>query len=154
MLGTSVEAFAANCPGTGSTKGAVLKWSVAYATGIERIDDQHKMLFKMSEDFRTTLNEGRGERVYGKLLEMLGAYARAHFGFEEECMERYRCPAAQQNRLAHKKFVEAIGVFQKSYAASGFDRADAQRVVEFIDAWLSDHICRIDVQLKPCVAHP
>jgi hemerythrin len=132
-------------------EGAVLKWSVEYATGVARIDEQHKMLFKMSQDFREALDEGQGERVYGRLLELLGAYAKAHFGFEEGCMERYRCPAAQQNSLAHGQFVEAISGFQKSYAVSSFNHAEAQRLVEFIDQWLADHICRIDVQLKACV---
>jgi hemerythrin len=32
-----------------------------------------------------------------------------------------------------------------------FDQADAQRLVDFVDQWLADHIGRIDVQPKPCV---
>ena len=37
------------------------------------------------------------------------------------------------------------------FSAKGFDRANAQRLVDFLDSWLADHIGRIDVQLKPYV---
>ena len=33
-----------------------MKWSDQYATGIDHIDDQHKMIFKMAEDFRAALD--------------------------------------------------------------------------------------------------
>jgi hemerythrin-like metal-binding protein len=128
-----------------------LKWSIKYATGVERIDTQHKRLFQMSEDFRAALDEGRAARVYRMLLDSLTGYARAHFGIEEECMEQCRCPAAEENTLAHVKFVEVLGGFHKRNAERGFDQAEAQRLVDFVDQWLADHIGRIDVRLKPCV---
>ena len=131
-----------------------MKWSAEYSTGVQRLDRQHKMLFKMSEDFRAALDEGRGEQVYGVLLKSLAAYARGHFGFEEECMHRYRCPAAEKNRLAHAQFIEIVAEFQQRYAVRRFERSDAQRLVEFLDQWLVDHICCIDAQLKPYVKPP
>src|SRR5579871_728880 len=106
------------------------------------------MLFQMSEDFRLALDEGRGERVYGELLESLDQYTRAHFGLEEQCMARCHCPAAELNSNAHAKFIEELTGFRRRYAAFGFEVADAQSLVEFIDHWLADHICRIDVQLR------
>jgi hemerythrin len=126
-----------------------VKWSETYLTGINRIDDHHKALFEMSDVFRDALIEGRGERVYGGLLESLRVYARAHFGFEEGCMERCQCPAAQQNIHAHSTFLQGLAVFEERYTKVGFESADAQRLVEFFDYWLADHICSIDTQLKP-----
>ena len=100
------------------------------------------------EAFRDALIEGRGERVYGLFLESLRGYARAHFGFEEGCMERCQCSAAQQNTQAHSKFLQGLSVFEERYTMVGFERADAQRLVEFFDYWRADHICCIDKQLK------
>lgn len=128
-----------------------MKWSERYATGIGHLDEQHKMLFKMSEDYRETLKEERGERMYGLMLESLDEYARAHFGLEQDCMYRYRCPAAETNSKAHLQFVEVLGWFRRRYAENGFNLTEAQRLVEFVDEWLANHIGRIDVQLKPCV---
>lgn len=125
-----------------------MKWSDRYATGIARVDAQHRMIFKMSEDLRDALDEGGGERVYGGMLQSLRLYARAHFRFEEDCMERYRCPVAQANKEAHAKFVVVLTEFQEQYGVTGFDPVEARRLVYSLDRWLADHICRIDVRLK------
>ncbi|MFY9702194.1 MAG: hemerythrin domain-containing protein [Terriglobales bacterium] len=129
--------------------GDFMKWSEEYVTGIKRIDDHHKALFEMSEVFRDALSERRGERVYGLFLKSLRAYACAHIGFEEGCVERCQCPAAQQNTQAHTKFLQGLSLFEERYTMVGFERAGAYRVVDFVDQWLADHICRIDTQLKP-----
>ncbi len=131
-----------------------MKWSDQYATGIEQIDDQHKLIFKMAEDYRAALDEGMGERVYEGMLQNLDLYVRTHFGFEERCMDKYACPVAKGNREAHARFVEVLSGFKQRYAVSGFDRADARDLVDAVDHWLVDHICRIDVRLKPYVVKP
>jgi hemerythrin len=53
-----------------------VKWSAQYVTGVTALDEQHKMLFKMSEDYREALDQGHGERVFGLLLASLDQYAR------------------------------------------------------------------------------
>ena len=96
------------------------KWAFAYGTGDKCIDDQHKALFEMSEVFRAALDEGRGERVYELLLESLDSFAHFHFGFEERCMKRCHCPAAQQNAQAHPKLIDALSGFRQRYLVGGF----------------------------------
>jgi hemerythrin len=128
-----------------------MKWSAEFATGDERIDAQHKMLFKMMEDFQATLDEGLGERIYGEVLQSLDVYARTHFSFEEGVMEQFGCPASLQNKQAHERFVEILAGFQERYAQDGFDRADALELVAVLDRWLASHISRLDVQLKGCM---
>jgi hemerythrin-like metal-binding protein len=128
-----------------------VKWSDRYSTGIAHLDEQHKMLFKMSEDYRAALVENRGARVYGTVLDLFSEYARVHFGLEQECMYRYECPAAKANGQAHCQFTESIDAFRQRYMAHGFVEEDARQLVDFVDEWLVHHIGRIDVQLKPCV---
>jgi hemerythrin-like metal-binding protein len=130
-------------------RGPSVKWSDDYLTGIERIDHQHKALFQMSAGFREALNEGSGQRVYGGLLKSLRLYARAHFRFEEDCMNRCQCSAAECNTQAHTEFLQCLTAFEEHYAILGFDPTDARRLVEFLDHWLAKHICGIDVQLRP-----
>ena len=128
-----------------------MKWSERHATGIPEIDDQHRMLFRMTEDFRAALDEGKGEGVYGGLLDSLSLYVRSHFRYEEGCMEKYACPAAEGNRNAHAKFVETLKEFQQRYAAHGFERSDSRELVDTLDNWLDKHIGRMDAQLKKSV---
>lgn len=128
-----------------------MQWSDRFATGLDEIDRQHKMLFRMSEDYRATLDEGRGERMYAMVLESLTDYARAHFGIEERCMFQYKCPAADINKEAHVHFVEMLTGFRERYDAAGFSLSDAYQLVQHVDDWLTHHIGGIDAQLKPCV---
>jgi hemerythrin len=128
-----------------------MKWSENYATGLKHIDDQHKMLFTMGDDFRDALDVGRGKKVYRHLLDMLQNYADIHFRMEEGCMEQYRCPVAQTNKEAHVKFLAVLADFQQRYTDSGFDHVDARNLVDTLEQWLTDHICRIDVKLKQYV---
>jgi hemerythrin len=128
-----------------------MEWSDRFATGVQRIDDQHRMLFRMTGDFRDALDEGKGQSVYGILLDSLDAYARGHFAFEEDCMFRHQCTIAETNRTAHRIFIENIAQYQSRYVAAGFSRIEARTLLDTLDEWLASHICRIDVQLKDYV---
>jgi hemerythrin len=109
------------------------------------------MLFRTAEVFRSALDSGKGDRVYGALLQTLELYVRTHFAYEEGCMARYHCPMAKRNADAHTEFTKVLARFQQHYAAHGFDRDDALNLVDTIDRWLVDHIGRIDVHLKDSV---
>jgi hemerythrin len=128
-----------------------MKWSSAFATGIERIDDQHRMLFQMVEDFRDALDHGEGVGVYGGLLRSLETYARVHFAFEEGCMVRHHCPMAGRNQEAHAQFLEVLAGFQQQFAVNGFDPSVALHLMDTLEEWLANHIGRIDVNLKASV---
>ena len=128
-----------------------MKWSEALSTGVTLLDEQHKTLFRMSDDYREAIAAGKGERVYKVMLDSLRAYARGHFGSEEQCMHRYHCPAAAANADAHGRFLAVLAEYQQRYAASGYREDEAVRLVDFIDGWLAGHIGAIDVQLKACV---
>lgn len=125
-----------------------MEWSPAFATGFEVIDGHHRTLFRMSQDYREALDEGRGDRVYGTLLLSLTRYAEGHFRMEEQCMERLHCPAAEPNRLAHARFTELLDGFRRRYEESGYEAEEARRLVDTLDEWLAGHICRLDVQLR------
>ncbi len=125
-----------------------MKWREEFATGIPRVDEQHRAIFKMADEYRITLSDGQGERTYGLLLDYLERYVRVHFGFEERCMEQYRCPAARQNRAAHAEFTDTLAEFRQRYAKSGYRDPDARALVDTLDRWFSDHIARVDVALR------
>lgn len=125
----------------------MITWSNAYETGIQSIDEQHKMLFRMTGEFHAAL-ETEGEAAFEKCLTGLENYARAHFRLEEGCMARYRCPVAEQNRQAHDRFTQILADMRERYSMIGFDRRDTQELIHLLEEWLADHIGRVDVQLK------
>ncbi len=128
-----------------------MQWSDEYATGIKRIDDQHKLLFLMTADFAAALDQGQGKRVYGGLLQSLSLYVQTHFSIEEGCMARFHCPVASLNQEAHTKFLAVLAEFQQQFTAHDFRLEDARRLVATLNDWLVNHICQIDVKLRPFV---
>ncbi|HVZ47514.1 MAG TPA: hemerythrin family protein [Gemmatimonadaceae bacterium] len=125
-----------------------MKWVEAYATGVPRIDEQHRMLFEMMDAFRAAFEEGRGERVYDNLLDSLAIYARTHFGFEERCMAECRCAAGDRNATAHRRFEAVVADFTARSAASGYRPADAAELMDVVDKWLVGHIVGIDTEMR------
>jgi hemerythrin len=128
-----------------------MKWTDEYATGIPQIDEQHKMLFKMADDYRAALDEGEGERTYDLLLDFLERYTSAHFSFEERCMEEYRCPVAEKNKEAHAHFMVTLRDFKSRFSANRYRASDATALVETVEQWLAGHITRTDSVLRQYV---
>jgi len=128
-----------------------MKWRPEYATGIEQVDEQHRAIFKIADDFQEALDAGLGEHNYKTVLDFLNKYIRAHFGFEETCMARFHCPAAKQNQRAHAQFITIIEDFTQRYALRGYVMADAKALTATVNGWLDSHICGIDVQLRDSV---
>lgn len=128
-----------------------MRWSEDYATGILHVDEQHRMLFSSVGDFREALGEGAGSRTYGVFLSFLEQYTRGHFSYEEGCMEKYRCPVAQQNKDEHAALERTLGEFRGRFSARGYDADDAVSLLDTLDGWLASHICRVDIHLRHCV---
>jgi hemerythrin len=128
-----------------------MKWIEEYATGVERIDEQHKFIFKTTDDYRLALDTGKGEKSFTLMLNFLLPYCRGHFGFEENCMEKYHCPVAAQNQAAHAHFKVVLDEFQRLYDKNGYQEHDARALLDTVEQWLVGHIGRIDVHLRECV---
>ena len=125
-----------------------MQWRPEFATGDPKIDEQHKMLFTTSDQFRHTLEAGEGEKTYDLFLDFLTAYCEMHFSVEEECMFAHKCPVAQQNTQEHGLFLRLVEKENARFREDGFDADRATRLLDTIDRWLESHICRIDVRLR------
>ena len=130
----------------------MIKWQEAYSTGIKQLDQQHQELFVYSNDLEGILQD---EDVSKEKLEMgleyLEQYAAKHFGQEENCMHQYACPIAGNNKQAHQKFIEAYKSFEIRINREEDIFSILRELHVFLEQWLVEHICKIDVRLKPCV---
>ena len=129
-----------------------MKWEPRFATGDAKIDEQHKMLFTTSDQFRQTLEAGEGQKTYDLFLDFLTAYCEMHFSVEENCMFAHKCPVATQNKHEHGLFLRLVEKETTRFREEGFDAGFATRLVDRIDSWMESHICRIDTRLKEVLA--
>lgn len=124
-------------------------WQSRYETGEARIDAQHRKLVEVINGVQVYLRTGFIKQTeVDKVLNFLGAYVRGHFGYEEDCMERYQCPVAKANKEAHENFLKAFQDYERRYREKGVDLKLLQELADMTEAWIIQHICRVDTCLR------
>ena len=133
----------------------MLTWSEQYSTGSPTIDDQHRQLFEHLNQLEGLLIRtnptSEDMAILTQLLDFLQHYIDTHFSYEERCMESYRCPAHQKNKEAHEHFKQVFQRFKTRTQKEGFRFLMLVELNQTINAWVEDHILRVDTQLKPCI---
>jgi hemerythrin len=128
-----------------------IAWDASMTTGVDSLDDQHRQLISWLNDLLSAMSMGRGRAEIAGVLDQLGSYAVTHFGKEEACMAKYKCPVAAQNIAAHKDFVATFTSFREEFDRDGATAHLVVRVETELMRWLTTHIKRTDTQLAPCV---
>ena len=125
-----------------------------YATGVEEIDKQHKRLFKLINELEEAVEEPKSESNTFKIkriIVFLGSYTKSHFGYEEDCMFRNKCPLYKKNEDAHKKFIGFYKDIRKESEEKGISKELAKKLYDTSGNWLVNHIGKIDTHLRDCM---
>lgn len=128
-------------------------WNDSLSVGIAEIDRQHKQLIDQLNKLVDAMHQNRGKDEIQQIVWFLDLYVSQHFGFEEGCMNRYRCPVASQNANAHAQFIATLKEIKEELNKKGSSLALAIKVNEQLLDWFVNHIKRIDKELKPCMNH-
>jgi hemerythrin len=130
-------------------------WSEKFESGSPKIDLQHQMLINNInhlEGMLTSTNPTPEECDF--LIHLVGfleSYADMHFKYEEQCMESYRCPAHLHNKEQHQQYRDFFHNFKQRYTAEGFRPEVLKELHTTVEAWIENHILRVDTQLRPCI---
>ena len=126
-------------------------WDASMSTGVQALDDQHKQVIAWLNDLLAAMLQGKGHAEIEGLLDQINSYTAAHFRHEEDCMARYKCPAAHKDAADHARISKVLGALNAEFERDG---ATAHLAVllqtEGIRLFVG-HIRRIDTQLYPCV---
>ncbi len=124
----------------------ILSWHDQYIIGDWTIDEQHKMLFKLINDFHTQWSQVHDPKEIALLLNKLIQYCEHHFQTEESIMEKEGFPRMDQHRSDHEKLAKTIFLLNEEFAARReLASNDVQR---FCKHWLVDHIVNADYQFR------
>jgi hemerythrin len=133
----------------------MLNWHEGLSTGVPDLDNHHKEIFQKFNEFYAVMARGAAarEEEAGKVLDYLQFYAQLHFQREEELMDKYHCPAAEENKREHTIFLKDCGNFYTQWQTGGMSLALANDTfVKFMD-WLVNHIQGVDTQLIKYLPH-
>ncbi|PIR18512.1 MAG: hemerythrin [Elusimicrobia bacterium CG11_big_fil_rev_8_21_14_0_20_64_6] len=114
------------------------KWSADLSVGVVSLDAQHQRLFQMFDDLGEAIRGGNDREAVGGILDGLVEYTQEHFLREEKLFAHTNYRDAAAHKLEHDAFVRKVAALRDEHL-SGKDGV-ASRVLEFMSAWLRDHI--------------
>lgn len=118
------------------------------SVGQPTIDDDHKVLFAIINEFETSPDFTHAEQAARKLYK----YTQEHFRREEHLQQLMRYPYAEAHRRDHEEILGSLTDVIKSHflKKAGTDEAAAiARLTELMRLWIVDHVMTTDRQMKP-----
>jgi hemerythrin-like metal-binding protein len=130
----------------------LIDWDAqSMSTGVPQVDQEHQVLIQRINQLHDACLRGTGRKELLEMLHFLGEYAQNHFAHEETIMDKHRCPAGQQNKDAHTRFLADYGQLLEMVERDGATTSATLKLKEMLGDWLKNHICKIDCQLKTSV---
>lgn len=110
-----------------------IEWNDSYLTGIDEIDNQHKMIFKLANSIST---QNTQLEIASSVLELY-KYTRKHFNDEELFMEQNNYPDLKLHQEMHNGLIENLNQISATQLRNN-DSINAFKI--FIIKWIVEHI--------------
>ncbi len=128
----------------------LLEWGPKLLTGIEAIDEQHKMLVDMLNEANLRMRSMVERAVVESIVRDLMSYALYHFETEEELMLEHGFAQESSEDAAthareHREFSQTVASVQQDLVAGKPITREA--LLGFLNNWLVNHILNTDMRL-------
>ena len=123
----------------------LLKWKDSYSMGEDKIDEQHKGLFELSNEIYELVKSGVDDHeTFRKLFIALNDYSVEHFIYEEMYMQEQNYPKLNAHINQHNAFSKKL-----KELALGIDKdSHIKDIGEFVTTWLLQHVLDEDMKYK------
>lgn len=121
-----------------------MDWSDRFALGIDLIDQQHKVLFRLIDQLARAIQDEISEAELQTIFAELHNYTLTHFATEERLMAQYAYPADQDHRANHQTLENSLEQLVER-ARNGEPLVSIQ-TMNFLRLWLYNHIDGTDRQ--------
>lgn len=131
-------------------KPPVLAFDAAFITGVDEIDQQHRVLIDLTNEAAGALAGEPTPAQVRHLVQELLSYAIYHFRTEEELMRRYGyadddAEAASLHVERHRGFAARVVAVQE--ALENHHPVDTAELVDYLGSWITEHILGTDQKL-------
>ncbi len=128
-------------------------WCGLFKIGHPVIDQQHRELFRIVNEFHDQLTRGQPSRVAIDTLNGLIKFAQEHFADEEVISKEFGYPEEQQDRHRHIHEKLIYDIFDLHKEISGSESIDLKNISNFLNQWIILHILIEDNQYKAFLDH-
>ena len=120
-----------------------IQWSEEYATGIDIIDEQHKVLFDYFVGVESVVENGNVDDIRNIVKKLLD-YAVWHNAFEEGLMTEAGYPMTIPHGKIHEAFKQRAMEYERKIDTEANPIKLAREIRTDIALWLINHIKRED----------
>ncbi|MDQ7032595.1 MAG: bacteriohemerythrin [Desulfonauticus sp.] len=125
----------------------IISWGPAFELGIKAIDQQHKKLVEMVNQFHKKLLQGVSPQDLNELIGKLIEYTATHFKTEEQFFAKYGYPEIEIHKKIHEKLVAQVLEFKERIEKG--EKNVYYNLASFLKTWLANHICVTDRRYAP-----
>ena len=124
-----------------------MMWKDSYRLGVERIDNQHIELFRMTEDLVSAVKDGGCVETYQKILGFLKDYVIYHFRDEEAYQASIHYSGLEEHKKEHRQFTQTVLSYERRLKENGFDEKTMKDLAGTVTAWLIYHVVDTDQKI-------
>lgn len=117
---------------------ALIKWTDDLNLNIKSIDDQHRKLVSMINNFYMHLQQKSNKELIGKLIRDMKEYATVHFADEEQLFDRYGFQESAAHKKKHQDFVDKVTDLEDRFNKGKLILSI--EITNFLKTWLTEHI--------------
>jgi len=117
---------------------ALFKWNETLSVKIKSIDEQHKKLIDMINDFYDNIINRTNNENMSKLISSMKHYTLVHFTAEEKYMEYYEYPEYEKHKKEHETFIVKVTEVEEKLKSGKL--VLSLEMTMFLKDWLKKHI--------------
>lgn len=114
---------------------------------IDRIDEQHRMIFETVGKFQDACNEGKSVEEINELFNLLRIYLDENFKQEEEYMLQYAYPEYETHKEKHNIFIRKLHLLDSTIRSNHISITKLVEINEFLSEGFVTHLSEIDSKL-------
>jgi len=117
---------------------ALFVWNEKLSVNIKSIDEQHKKLIDMINDFYDNIAKRPNSENMSKLLGSMKDYIQVHFKYEENYMKQYGYEFYESHKSEHDFFVSKVAEVEERLNKGKM--VLSLEITIFLKDWLIKHI--------------
>lgn len=124
-----------------------MEWTPDLSVGIDRIDEQHRELFRRINGLVEAVKKSECKYIIGGVMQFLHEYVLEHFGDEEGIMVEQQYPQYKEHHAQHAKFIEDLARMEEELRNEESSYTRSVFVNQMVVDWIITHISRVDKKL-------
>ena len=123
---------------------SLIEWNDSLSVKIDSIDEQHKVLVDMINDFYTHIVDKSNKELMADLLAKMKDYTVYHFAYEEKLFEEHGFTDSEMHKEEHQTFIDKVEDLEKRYNQGQI--VLSLEITNFLKNWLTNHIQGTDME--------